>query len=371
MRNEAVAVARPVCLRRLPGAARAETATLGDLVMPQLFTTDILPPADRIDAWQWNAQQICGDCRFQLPKCSFHGSIEIKHLAGLRLTRFSSSPLFFWKWPSDSTNPDNRFCIVITQLAGIRRYVQNGGSVLLNPGDTTLIDSGRPWSSSCGTECARLYLRVPRWMMENRLRMRKIPVTQRISGTRGPGAILSRLSQSLYEEAERLKVEEAEAALDAYFQILAACMNQAESPVQRSPQHQPRIQRFIEEHLSDPGLGPAEIAAAADISVRHLHRLFSNGGSTLGDCIRERRLEQCRNDLANPRLGSKTITEIAFLWGFSDSAHFSRSFRRQFGICPRNFRAQTGLKTWHDEKGQGARGFLRPEIAEPRYSNPN
>jgi AraC-like DNA-binding protein len=339
--------------------------------MPQLFTTDMLPPSDRIDAWQWNAQQICGDCRFRLPKCSFHGSIEIKHLAGLRLTRFSSSPLFFWKWPSDSTNPDNRFCIVITQLAGIRRYVQNGSSVLLNPGDTTLIDSGRPWSSSCGTECARLYLRVPRWMMENRLRMSKIPIARRISGTRGAGAILFRLSQSLYEEAERLEVEEAAAALDAYFQILVACMDQAESRTQRSPQHQARIQRFIDEHLSDPGLEPAGIAAAADISVRHLHRLFSNSGSTLGDCIRTRRLEQCRNDLANPRLCSKTITEIAFFWGFSDSAHFSRSFRRQFGLCPRNFRAQTGLKAWHDEEGQGVRNLLRTEIAETRYSKPN
>src|SRR5260370_24144442 len=128
MRNEAVAVARPVCLRRLPGAARAETATLGDLVMPQLFTTDILPPADGIDAWQWNAQQICGDCRIQLPKCSFHGSIEVRQVGGLPLTRFSSSPLSFWKWPSEPSGRDSRSCIVITQLAGNRRYMQNGSS---------------------------------------------------------------------------------------------------------------------------------------------------------------------------------------------------------------------------------------------------
>ena len=339
--------------------------------MPQLFTTDVLPPSDRIDAWQWNAQQICGDCRFQLPKSSFHGSIEIRHLAGLRLTRFSSSPLFFWKWPSDSTNPDNRFCIVITQLAGIRRYVQNGNSVLLNPGDTMLIDSGRPWSSSCGTDCTRLYLRVPRWMMENRLRMRDIPITQRIGGTRGAGAILSRLSQSLYEEAERLKLEEAAAALDAYFQILAACMDRTESCERHRPELQSRIQRFIDDHLSDPGLAPQEIAAAVDISVRHLHRLFSNTGSTLGACIRARRLEQCRNDLADPRLRGKTITETAFSWGFSDSAHFSRSFRKQFGVCPRAFRAQVAAKAWNCGKDREARELFRKGIAETGYFKPN
>ncbi|MBZ5550434.1 MAG: transcriptional regulator FeaR [Acidobacteriia bacterium] len=339
--------------------------------MSQLFSTDTLPVSDRIDAWQWNAQQICGDCRIRLPKSSFYGAIEIRHVGGLRLTRFSSSPLSFWKWPSETANPDNRFCIVITQLAGIRRYVQNGSSVLLNPGDTTLIDSGRPWSSSCGTGCARVYLRVPRWMMENRLRLREIPIAQRISGTGGLGATLSRLSQSLYAEAERLKEDEAAAALDAYFQILSACLGRAESGEQRRPELRSRIQRLIEDRLSDPGLKPAEIAAAADISVRHLHRLFSNAGSTLGDCIRARRLEQCRNDLANPRLRSKTITEIAFNWGFSDSAHFSRCFRNQFGICPRTFRAQTGLKTWNCEGDQGVRDFLRTEIAELGNSKPN
>jgi AraC-like DNA-binding protein len=338
--------------------------------MSQLFTTDLLPASDRIDAWQWNAQQICGDCRIQLPKSSFHGAIEIRQVGGLRLTRFSSSPLSFWKWPSETTNPDNRFCIVITQLAGVRRYVQNGISVLLNPGDTTLVDSGRPWSSSCGTECDRLYLRVPRWMMENRLRLREIPIAQRICGTRGLGAALFRLSQSLYEEAERLKEEEGAAALDAYFQILSACSGRVASYEQRL-ELRPRIQRFINDHLSDPGLGAAKIAAAADISVRHLHRLFSSASRTLGDCIRTRRLEQCWNDLANPRLRSKTITEIAFSWGFSDSAHFSRSFRRHFGISPRIFRAQTGLKTWDTEKNQGVDDFLRTEIADLRYSKPN
>jgi len=339
--------------------------------MSQLFTTDLLPVSDRIDAWQWNAQQICGDCRIQLPKRSFHGSIEVRQVGGLPLTRFSSSPLSFWKWPSEPAARDSRSCIVITQLAGNRRYMQNGSSVLLNPGDTTLIDSGRPWSSSCGTDCARLYLRVPRWMMENRLRLREIPIAQRICGTRGAGAILSRLSQSLYEEAERFKEEEGAAAMDAYFQILSACIGRMESIAPSHPQLRPRIQRFIEDHLSDPGLRPAEIAEAADISIRHLHRLFSCSGCTLGGRIRQRRLEQCRNDLANPSLTRKTITEIAFSWGFSDSAHFSRSFRRQFGICPRTFRAQINAKAWNCEQDRGSRELYRTGIAQRGYSKPN
>lgn len=337
--------------------------------MSQLFSTEVLPASDRIDAWQWNAQQICGDCRIRLPKASFHGAIEVRHVGGLTMTRFCSSSLSFWKWPFEIATPYNRCCIVITQLAGVRRYAQNGTSLFLNPGDSTLIDSGQPWSSSCETDCARLYFRVPWWMMEDRLRRRAIPVAQRISGARGLGASLFRFSQSLYDEAEQLK--EQEGALDAYFRILSGCIGGGERGRRSSPELRWRIQRFVDEHLSDPELGPAEIAAAADISVRHLHRLFSSAGSTLGNSIRARRLERCRSDLANPSLHGKTITEIAFSWGFSDSAHFSHSFRRRFGVCPRTFRAESGVKTRHYEEAQEFRDLLRVELAEPRYSPPN
>jgi AraC-like DNA-binding protein len=339
----------------------------GDIIS-HLFTTDTLPASDRIDAWRWNAQQICGDCRIKLPKSSFHGTIEIRTVGGLNLTRFSSSPLAFWKWPCDTVSIENRCCIVITQLAGMRHYLQNGISVLLRPGDSTLIDSGRPWCSSSGTDCVRLYLRVPVWMMENRLRRRGIPIAERICGGSGLGAALHRISRCLYDEAEQMSEQEGVTSLDAYFAILAGCFSaHASLPSGPTSAFRGRIQQFIDMHLSDPALGPAEIASAFGISVRHLHRLVSVTGNTLGDHIRMRRLEKCRNDLVNPRLCEKTITEIAFSWGFSDAAHFSHCFRKQFGTSPRAFRAQT--KNYADDELPV--DFLRPDIAKLRYSRPN
>jgi AraC-like DNA-binding protein len=336
----------------------------------QLFSTERLPASDRIDAWQWNAQQVCGDCRIRLPKSSFHGSIVIRHVGGLPLTRFSSSPLSFWKEPFDTVNADNRSCIVITQIAGARRYVQDGKDVLLKAGDSTLIDSARPWSSTCATDCVRLYLRVPGWMMENRLQMRTIPIAPRICGATGLGASLFRLSQSLYNEAQWMKEEQAATALENYFEVLETCLRGDGALAQQSSELSARILQFIDAHVSEPTLGPVEVAAAMGISVRHLHRLFSVTGATLGDHIRSRRLEECSKDLADPSFHEKTITEIAFFWGFSDAAHFSHSFRRQFGISPRAFRAQA-------TKGRGtidhevAPDFLCPRPSEFRYSTPN
>ena len=338
--------------------------------MSESFSTELIPLSDRVDAWQWRTQQICGNCYIQLPKHSlFHGCIESRRVGGLQLTRFSSSSLSFRKSPAETASPENRCCIVITQLRGVRHYSQNGASVTLRPGDSTLIDSGLPWSSSCATECARLYLRVPRWLIEDRMRTSVLPLARRIPGDAGPGVTLSRVSRSLYQDAEMWKAEEG-TALDSYFNVLSACVGHSRadvSGVQRCAELSSRIQSFIEAHLTEPTMGPAEIASAVGISVRHLHRLFSLRGHTVGDWIRWKRLLQCRRDLADPRLRERTITEIAFFWGFSDSAHFSRCFRRQFGVCPRTFRSSAPVESWNTGEDGESQGLLRTAMADLRY----
>jgi AraC-like DNA-binding protein len=315
--------------------------------MSQLFSTDLLPASDRIDAWQWNAQQACGDCRICLPKASFHGSIEVRNIACLPLTRFSSSALSFRKWPVDSAKGQNRSCLVITQIAGTRQYLQGNAEVLLKPGDSTLIDPGLPWSSNCDTDCVRLYLRVPRWMMENRLRIRNIPTTRKISGGTALGATFSRLSQTLYDEAHWMEEDELAGTLDNYFDVLARCIRGHDVHSPGASELRVRILRFIAAHIAETTLNPCEIAAAMGISVRHLHRVFSVTGTTLGDHIRALRLQQCREDLANPRLQGRSITEIAFDRGFCDAAHFSHSFRKHFGLSAKAFRAISAREERH------------------------
>ena len=325
--------------------------------MSQLFSTDLLPASDRIDAWQWNAQQICGDCRIRLPRVSFHGSIEVRNVAGIALTRFSSSALSFWKWPFDTACAPSRSCLVITQIAGARQYLQRGEEILLKPGDTTIIDTAVPWSSSCNTDCVRLYLRVPRWVMQDRLCMHRIPTARKIAGATAPGAILSRLSQNLYDEASWMTGEELAGALDHYFEVLTACIRGDAAQTAIAPELKARILRFIDAHLGEQTLSPSVIAEAMGISVRHLHRVFSVTGCTVGDYVRVLRLDQCRKDLADARLLDRSITEIAFARGFSDAAHFSHSFRKRFGISARTFRAHSATR----EHGSARDGnqFLR------------
>ncbi|MFI9122328.1 helix-turn-helix domain-containing protein [Streptomyces bikiniensis] len=99
-----------------------------------------------------------------------------------------------------------------------------------------------------------------------------------------------------------------------------------------------RISAYVQEHLGDPDLGPAHIAAAHHISVRHLHRVFRQYDTTVAEFVRARRLDKCRRDLADPFLREIPIHAVAARWGFVQPAAFSRLFRTNTGLTPTEYR---------------------------------
>lgn len=99
-----------------------------------------------------------------------------------------------------------------------------------------------------------------------------------------------------------------------------------------------RIHAFIDAHLGDPELTPAAVAAAHHISLRYLHKLFEPQSRTVAGFIRERRLERCRRDLADPGLAYVPVRAIALRWGFPDPARLSRLFKDEYGVTPGEYR---------------------------------
>jgi len=165
-----------------------------------------------------------------------------------------------------------------------------------------------------------------------------------------------------------VREEDGTAAFETYFEVLSACLGGGPHLSPRAVELRRQIHRYIDAHISESCLNPVDIAASVSISVRHLHRLFLVTGCTLGEYIRDRRLKGCRADLADPRMRGRTITEIAFFWGFSDSAHFSHSFRKEFGISPRTFRSRALAGEWMEE--DCVPDLLHAELAD-LYSEPN
>lgn len=99
---------------------------------------------------------------------------------------------------------------------------------------------------------------------------------------------------------------------------------------------------MIEQSLGDPALGPERIAARLGVSLRQLYRLFEQQGESVGRYLLKRRLERAAEALISPSLASRSVTDIAYAHGFSDSAHFSRVFKKAHGLSPRAYRQSAG-----------------------------
>ncbi|NMO02865.1 helix-turn-helix domain-containing protein [Gordonia sp. TBRC 11910] len=95
---------------------------------------------------------------------------------------------------------------------------------------------------------------------------------------------------------------------------------------------------WIDDNLADDTLAPPGVAAGVMVSTRQLHRAFAEQGTTVARTIRARRLERCRRDIVSSGNG-RSLQEISADWGFRDLAVFSRAFKQEYGLSPRDYRA--------------------------------
>jgi AraC-like DNA-binding protein len=114
------------------------------------------------------------------------------------------------------------------------------------------------------------------------------------------------------------------------------------------------IRAHIEGNLGDPDLAPTLIAARHHISVRHLHKLFQDEGTTVAGLIRARRLARCRQDLIDPVHAAKPVSAIAARWGLRDAGYFNRVFRAEYGMPPGEYRRRAVLDDWSGDRGEGS-----------------
>jgi AraC-like DNA-binding protein len=100
------------------------------------------------------------------------------------------------------------------------------------------------------------------------------------------------------------------------------------------------MDRYIQRHLPDEAVTAGAIASAHGVSIRTVNRIFNAGGQTVGEVVRVRRLARAREELTET---AQAVSVIAHRWGFSDTSHFSRSFKARYGSSPTDYRraAQT------------------------------
>jgi len=96
-----------------------------------------------------------------------------------------------------------------------------------------------------------------------------------------------------------------------------------------------RLNSFICEHLSDPGLDVDGLARLMNISLPTLYRkVKSVSDTTPNELINSVRLDKAAELLA---FGGYKVFQVAKMVGFNSRSNFGRAFNRQFGVTPKEY----------------------------------
>ena len=272
----------------------------------------------------------------------FRGAVTRRPIGELMLVDCAASPFLGHRGGAVMTPEARHEDILGFQFVckGVETVREGSRVLALEPGDVVLWDGHTPTDVEIVEPFHKRTLLFPR--------QRVLAVCPRLAELRslppldgsGPARLLVRYMNALALEQPWLEGAAGVAAANAALELLRAAVEPC-VPTSRAATREAmraEIRRYVRTHLQDPALGPASIARAYAMSVRALHALFEDVDESVAGLVRSERLSRCQEDLQ--RVNGGSVTDIAFRWGFCDAAHFSRVFKRAFGVTPSDARQQ-------------------------------
>lgn len=274
---------------------------------------------------------------------AFAGAISNRTLAGVNFVNMACGRHEAHRDRATISPQDAGYYVLTLQLSGQLRLRQHGREAVVAPGRYAVYDASEPASLTASDDYRSTCIRFPKRYLGVREDdpLRHITATAFECEPGLPAAAWGALI-SLNRNLGALGPHGPSAVHDV--------MNMVSTLLQQLGQHTParrssellleQVREHVEANLGDPDLGPAGIAAAHHVSPRHLHAVFEGTGTTVARWIRQRRVELCRRDLADPAMAEVPVSAIATRWGFRGPSRFHEAFKQLVGCTPVEFRRE-------------------------------
>ena len=282
-------------------------------------------------------------CRTYVPvRCTrvderpFSAHLRVQEFGASQLSSIESCAMNYARRADDiriDARDDMQFCLM---LQGEMHVIQDDREARLGPGDMGLYNAAQPFVLEFPTDYRAVIVKLPRSLLASRL-----PAPERLTARLLPGDMrLGALASSMIREAASLEgmggdllAQRLSTSLaDILALALEAELLGAAPLTGRHAQLLQRVKAYVLAHLDDPTLDVAQIANAHHVAPRTLNRLFAADGTTAIRWLWQQRLDASYKALVEGRV--RQVTEAALCFGFSDFSHFSRSFKKAFGVLP-------------------------------------
>jgi AraC-like DNA-binding protein len=316
--------------------------------MSVLIRVDDVPPRERLEYFRHVVADtfVPFDVHIESER-DLRAQIATEHVGAVQVSTVSAPSLGAFRTSKHIRASDPELFKLEVPTRGTV-IAQGGREAALSAGDSTLLDLSRPCQLvDRGDAHGMVAVKFPHDVLPLRHdEVSRLTATP-ISGRSGLGATISSLASHMagqhnYSPTEGTRL--ATALIDLLIVALAERLDRMATlaPATRQRAQLASVQAFIDRRLADPGLSPSVIAAAHHMSLRALYRLFESQQASVAGWIRQRRLERCRRDLADPALVELSVSAIGARWGFVNPSYFSRAFRAAYGLPPAEYRRATG-----------------------------
>jgi len=260
-------------------------------------------------------------------------------LGDIRLIELSGNPFGAVRGRAEISGDSDTYLGILYQRFGSTLCTTGDDRVIVGPGEICVWHSARPVSFVMPEKFDKLCMIVPIARFESVLYNAETYEGLRLPGGSNLATLLGSYLSTLTDSVMTRNGNTPFDAIDVTLELLGAAFRaqRRSSTIASRDQLFARISDNIEARLNDVDLSPKKIAEANGISIRYLYKLFSEQGGTVSGWVRRRRLLRCRAELDGADTEA-SITEIAYRWGFNDSAHFSRLFKAYFGMSPTQYR---------------------------------
>lgn len=295
------------------------------------ISTDSVEPSERLELWEtYNSRELVGlRCSTYSPEGLRATQVNLD-LGGLRVASINGNAHVVDRSTQEARNAPKDSVFIAILLEGSGFFHDASGTRNVRVGDALIYDAGRPHLFAFNTGMRQHMLDIPRELLG------AVPpqplVIHRGSDFTAIGV------QSIGDLVGDLFTGSVEAAT-AREELLALTFSLFQHTEPTTATLRRAAKTLIEGRLNDSGLTAESVARTVGVSLRHLNRGFAAESTTVTQYIHDRRLELAKQELTSVVSSPPRIADIAARWGFSSQAHFTRAFRRRYGMAPSEMRA--------------------------------
>jgi AraC-like DNA-binding protein len=307
------------------------------------FGTSSVDPASQLVAWNRAVRDLHFEMAFEASsRKKFDGTLRSYADQSFRIVVFEEQATTITRDERHVRADGSDVLELLVPIDGGFEVEQDGAVARCGAGSFVLVDAAKPFQLRQPARISALILKMGRQSLRNRLLDLEGACGRIIDcGVGMPRLVVDALG-SLASQCGYLSSPSFLSGCESVVGLLGEAIIEALSEQANLSTSQMAIFRRardrLRERACDHDLRLQDVACDIGISERYIQLLFTRRGTTFSDCLRRVRLARARETLARTGERHKTVTEVAYECGFSNSAYFSTAFRETYGQTPSEYR---------------------------------